>query len=108
MPYFTCFGVLRIPYFTSFGVFRIPYFTYFTKSLCPSGKYNLTFRGSTVHTQNEITFSKEKVPLNPQEQPLVCLKCPISTFAEIWGLFCVEKNVIFALINKNIIWKMQS
>ena len=37
MPYFTCFGVLRMPYFTSFRVLRMPYFTYFTKS-CPSGK----------------------------------------------------------------------
>ena len=27
MPYFTCFGVLRMPYFTSFRVFRMPYFT---------------------------------------------------------------------------------
>ena len=36
MPYFTCFGVLRMPYFTSFRVLRMPYFTYFTKS--PSGK----------------------------------------------------------------------
>ena len=70
--------------------------------------YIVFFGGSTIHTKNEIIFSKEKVPLNPQEQPLVSLKCPISTFAEIWGLFCVEKNVIFALINKNIIWKMQS
>ena len=34
MPYFTCFGVLRMPYFTSFRVLRMPYFT---KS-CPSGK----------------------------------------------------------------------
>lgn len=42
------------------------------------------FGGSTIHTKNEIIFSKEKVPLNPQEQPLVSLKCPISTFAEIW------------------------
>ena len=33
MPYFTCFGVLRMPYFTSFRVLRMPYFT---KS--PSGK----------------------------------------------------------------------
>lgn len=64
--------------------------------------------GSTVHTQNEITIPKEKAPLNPQEQPLESLKCPISTFVEVWGLFRVEKNVIFALINKNIIWKMQS
>ena len=37
MPYFTCFGVLRMPYFTSFRVLRMPYFTYFTKS-CPSEK----------------------------------------------------------------------
>lgn len=42
------------------------------------------FWGSTIHTKNEIIFSKEKVPLTPQEQPLVSLKCPISTFAEIW------------------------
>jgi hypothetical protein len=34
MPYFTCFGILRMPYFTSFRVLRMPYFN---KS-CPSGK----------------------------------------------------------------------
>lgn len=27
MPYFTCFGVLRMPYFTSFRMLRMPYFT---------------------------------------------------------------------------------
>ena len=27
-----------MPYFTCFGVLRMPYFTYFTKSCCPLGK----------------------------------------------------------------------
>lgn len=31
------------------------------------------FGGSTIHTKNEIIFSKEKVPLNPKNNRLLAL-----------------------------------
>ena len=63
MPYFTCFGVLRMPYFTSFGVFRMPYFTYFTKVL--------SFR--EVHGSRYLLSSICWLAAQPRKAPVLLL-----------------------------------
>lgn len=90
--FYKFYGTRNALFYMFWGIQNALFYMFCKKLVSFREVHIVSFMGSTVHTQNEITFSKEKVPLNPQEQPLVSLKCPISTFAEIWGLFCVENN----------------